>query len=542
MDILQPQVALRGNMSWINGYKVRAELDVESGACWIWLDDELVTDGRTPAEEGIANPDAYKGIRGVTFVDCSWHENPSTPTYFDDFRFYIVQPSALVVAEANGPYVGLEKSPITFDASGSYSSSGSSLSYRWDFNNDGNWDTDWSNEPTTSFTYGDDWMGDAKLEVRDGTSIGSDTAFVTINNVNQALDLINNYIQGLPDNAFDGNPSNRKKAFLNKFAEIENFSANGNYLEVIAKLKNDIRSKADGTIGGNPKNDWIKDSIAQEELCLKIDYLVTYLGKLQFKWCDLIWNVKSGRGGPGVTVDNPEGNYWSINNVWLDDEDNLHLKISKDGDRWYCAEIWTNERLPFGKYQFWINNRIDQLDKNVVLGMFNYPDFGCKNEFDGTNEIDIEIAKWGVDSNPNGNYAVYPGDVCDKAWNYTFPLASLAPMTDYTTHRFDWSSTNVIFQSLRGHKEWDDYIYTDLINQTVTPLDWAQHIPQQPLPVHINLWLFQSKKPTDDQPVEVVIGKFEGPSIDEAVTIGEGSSKTKSNSEMSQAQSPPSSL
>ena len=138
-------------------YKVRAEMDVESGACWIWLDDELVTDGITPAEEGIANPDAYKGVRGVIFLDCSWYENPSTPTYFDDFRFYTVQQSVSVVAEANGPYLGVEGTPIIFDASGSYGSSRSSLSYRWDFNNDNNWDTNWSNEPTASFTYGDNF-------------------------------------------------------------------------------------------------------------------------------------------------------------------------------------------------------------------------------------------------------------------------------------------------------------------------------------------------------------------------------------------------
>jgi hypothetical protein len=69
-------------------YKVRAEMDVETGATWIWLDDELVTDGITPAMAGRENPDAYKGIRGVIFGDCSWYESPSTPTYFDDFRFY----------------------------------------------------------------------------------------------------------------------------------------------------------------------------------------------------------------------------------------------------------------------------------------------------------------------------------------------------------------------------------------------------------------------------------------------------------------------
>ena len=49
--------------------------------------------------------------------------------------------------------------------------------------------------------------------------------------------------------------------------------------------------------------------------------------------------------------------------------------------------------LGFGRYQFQVIGRIDQLDPNVVLGLFKYPtpDVGP----DGTNEIDIEFAQWG---------------------------------------------------------------------------------------------------------------------------------------------------
>ncbi|MCJ7442951.1 MAG: hypothetical protein MUO26_00205 [Methanotrichaceae archaeon] len=71
-------------------YKVRSEMDVKTGACWVWIDDELVVNGVTPAEAGRENPDAYKGIRCVAFGDNSWYEDPSTPTYFDDLTIYTV--------------------------------------------------------------------------------------------------------------------------------------------------------------------------------------------------------------------------------------------------------------------------------------------------------------------------------------------------------------------------------------------------------------------------------------------------------------------
>ena len=87
------------------------------------------------------------------------------------------------LAEANGPYEGDEGSTINFDASGSYDPDGQSLKYRWDFNNDGVWDTEWSVEQTASYTWGDDYTGIVKLEVSDGELADIDTAPVTVNNV-----------------------------------------------------------------------------------------------------------------------------------------------------------------------------------------------------------------------------------------------------------------------------------------------------------------------------------------------------------------------
>src|ERR1051326_8758787 len=111
------------------------------------------------------------------------------------------------------------------------------------------------------------------------------------------------------------------------------------------------------------------------------------------------WTVRSGRGGPGP-------NTWDENNVWLDAAADLHLKISQREGKWSCAEVTLRKRLGFGRYQFQVVSRLDQLDDNVVLGLFNYPtgDLGA----DATHEIDIEFARWGNDKNPRGNYTVWP--------------------------------------------------------------------------------------------------------------------------------------
>ncbi len=205
------------------------------------------------------------------------------------------------------------------------------------------------------------------------------------------------------------------------------------------------------------------------------------------------WSVRSGRGGPGP-------NTWDANNVWLDSATNLHLKISQTNGNWSCAEITLQKRLGFGRYEFQTTGWLDRLDENVVLGLFNYPtsDVGP----DGTHEIDIEFARWGNSKNPIGNFTVWPVEKSRKQVTKSFPLSLTG---NETTHRFTWSHNQITFQSLQDHtadgrQELSRWIYA---SQEPT-----RSIAQEPMPVHINLWLFKGLPPTNGQEVEVVIRAF----------------------------------
>jgi len=83
---------------------------------------------------------------------------------------------------ANGPYTGTEGSAISFIASGS-DIDGDLLKYRWDFDGNGTWDTDWSSNPIASFIWYDDRAGTVSVEVSDGELTGQATSTVTVTNI-----------------------------------------------------------------------------------------------------------------------------------------------------------------------------------------------------------------------------------------------------------------------------------------------------------------------------------------------------------------------
>ncbi len=205
------------------------------------------------------------------------------------------------------------------------------------------------------------------------------------------------------------------------------------------------------------------------------------------------WDVRSGQGGPGP-------NHWSDANVWVDANGALHLRLNQQNGIWQCAELYLNQRLGFGTYEWDVTGPIDQLDPNIVLGLFNYPtpDVGP----DGTNEIDIEFSHWGDASYPIGNYTVWPPALGPRSATRSF---SFSLTNDRTTQRFVWTPSGIAFRSLNGFTSGNSPSFGHWAYKPSNP---AVHVPQQALPVHMNLWLYAGQAPTDGKAVNIVINNF----------------------------------
>ncbi|MFN8381152.1 MAG: glycoside hydrolase family 16 protein [Anaerolineales bacterium] len=202
----------------------------------------------------------------------------------------------------------------------------------------------------------------------------------------------------------------------------------------------------------------------------------------------------------GSNLSGPGPNVWDGSNVWVDESGDLHLKLTHVKDGWHSAEVTMTQSQGFGRYQFQVIGPIDQFDPNVVLGLFNYPTEGIGP--DGTNEIDIEFAHWGNPDVPIGNFTVWPSQAGIEQTSNSFPVKLNGT---YTTQRFIWQSQQIFFQSLHGHTNSNENEFAKWLYQPSEPIN---HIPQHPIPIHINLWLFQGQPPIDGNEVEVIIHSF----------------------------------
>jgi hypothetical protein len=224
-------------------------------------------------------------------------------------------------------------------------------------------------------------------------------------------------------------------------------------------------------------------------------------------WAGHTWNVTTG-GMAG-------NNTGAAANVTVDSTGYLHLAISKSGTAWTCAEMFSADTMGFGTYRWLVDAPVDKLDKNVVLGLFPYGPEGGVGA-DGTNEIDIEYARWGNSAWPNGNYTVYPNSgstVGETTFNFTLS-------STYTTSWFVWTGTGIAFTSQEGLKAAGDS--TGIIKRwTYVPANPGVNIPQRAMPLGMNLWLCSGcgGAPSNGQSVEVIIRSFQfiplGTAVDE---------------------------
>lgn len=207
------------------------------------------------------------------------------------------------------------------------------------------------------------------------------------------------------------------------------------------------------------------------------------------------WGVKYGdQLGPGP-------NYFSDSedSLWVDKDGRLHMTILKKEGKWLCTEVINRQSLGYGSYIFTLNSRVDELDENIILGMFTWdtyaPDYNYR-------EIDFEFGKWQKPENKNSQFVIQPWTTEGNTHRYDITYDG---PTETTTHIMNWQPDRIDFKSYYGR-------YTEAPSAEDMIHSWTYTGKDNPPPggenIRINLWLVWGEFPTDDKDVEIVVEDF----------------------------------
>jgi hypothetical protein len=139
--------------------------------------------------------------------------------------------------------------------------------------------------------------------------------------------------------------------------------------------------------------------------------------------------------GPNLFTDHPD-------DVWVDHQ-GLHLSIVYKDPNWYCSEALANANMGYGKYVFTVQAPADQLDPNIVLGLFI---FDHTQQHEPPREIDFELSRWWDPQEPNNaQFVVQPWRTPGN--RYRFSLQE----NRTTTHEITWTPRYISCRSYFGH-------------------------------------------------------------------------------------------
>ena len=196
----------------------------------------------------------------------------------------------------------------------------------------------------------------------------------------------------------------------------------------------------------------------------------------------------------------PGPNYFSddTTNVWVDENERLHLKIAYLAGEWYCSEVIADSCFGYGEYRFYLEPGIDDIHQNAVIGLFTWDEYSPESNF---SEIDIEFSQWGnASQDSTGQYVIQPHDTSGNRHRFIF-----SDNDTCTVHKFSWTQDQIDFLSAYGDNP-DPPPSSIIETWTYTGNDIPAPYREN---VRINFWLCDTMPSAGGEDMEIIITGFE---------------------------------
>lgn len=220
------------------------------------------------------------------------------------------------------------------------------------------------------------------------------------------------------------------------------------------------------------------------------------------------WGVKQSPTPVG-----PGGNRFSDdpNDVFVDAQGRLHLRVVQRGGQWWCSEVVLLDPVGYGTYWFTTESQPASLDPNLTFGAFTWDSYCDDVTIPAwpNREIDFEDSRWGNAGDPNNaQVVVQPWQVGGNVVRYYTPPLFPSPTL---TRFFTWRPGRIDFGVARGlhapcvlpagdviHRS--SYLHNPALGHRVPPAGREQF--------RLNLWINQGGAPQNGQTAEVIVSDF----------------------------------
>lgn len=88
---------------------------------------------------------------------------------------------------------------------------------------------------------------------------------------------LEDYIEEIPDGSFEGPAAERRRSLRDALDAVVGLISDKRYKQAAEKLQQNVLSKADGSLNGDSKDDWIREPGAQKQVSAMIGKITAYL-------------------------------------------------------------------------------------------------------------------------------------------------------------------------------------------------------------------------------------------------------------------------